>query len=36
MNLYETIKAAITTRQAAESFGIGVNKHCRQYTFYFP
>ena len=27
MNLYETIKAAITTRQAAESFGIGVNKH---------
>ena len=27
MNLYETIKAAVTTRQAAESFGIGVNKH---------
>ena len=27
MNLYETIKAAVTTRQAAESFGIGVSKH---------
>ena len=27
MKLYETIKAAVTTRQAAESFGIGVNKH---------
>ena len=27
MNLYETVKAAVTTRQAAESFGIGVNKH---------
>ena len=27
MNLYETIKAAVTTRQAAESFGLAVNKH---------
>ena len=27
MNLYETIKAAVTTRQAAESFGIGVSRH---------
>ena len=27
MKLYETIKAAVTTRQAAESFGIGVNRH---------
>ena len=27
MNLYETIKAAVTTRQAAESFGIRVNKN---------
>ena len=27
MKLYETIKAAVTARQAAESFGIGVNKH---------
>lgn len=27
MKLYETIKAAVTARQAAEGFGIGVNKH---------
>ena len=27
MNLYETIKAAVTTRQAAESFGLAVDKH---------
>ena len=27
MNLYETIKAAVTTRQAAESFGFTVDKH---------
>ena len=27
MNLFTTIKAAVTTRQAAESFGIGVNRH---------
>lgn len=27
MNLYETIKAAVTTRQAAESFGLAVSKH---------
>ena len=27
MNLYETIKAAVTTRQAAESFGLTVNQH---------
>ena len=27
MKLYETIKAAVTTRQAAESFGIGVSRH---------
>lgn len=27
MNLYETIKAAVTTRQAAESFGLTVDKH---------
>ena len=27
MNLYETIKAAVTTRQAAESFGLSVDKH---------
>lgn len=27
MNLYETIKAAVTSRQAAESFGIGVSKN---------
>ena len=27
MNLYETIKAAVTTRQAAESFGFAVDKH---------
>lgn len=27
MNLYETVKAAVTTRQAAESFGLTVNKH---------
>ena len=27
MKLYETIKAAVTARQAAENFGIGVNKH---------
>ena len=25
--MYETFKAAVTTRQAAESFGIGVSKH---------
>lgn len=27
MNLYETIKAAVTARQAAESFGLAVNWH---------
>ena len=27
MNMYETIKAAVTTRQAAESFGLAVDKH---------
>ena len=27
MNLYENIKAAVTTRQAAESFGLAVDKH---------
>ena len=27
MNLYETIKAAVTTRRAAESFGLTVDKH---------
>lgn len=27
MNLYETVKAAVTIRQAAESFGLTVNKH---------
>ena len=27
MNLYETIKAAVTTRQAAERFGLTVDKH---------
>ena len=27
MNLYETIKAAVTARQAAESFGLTVDKH---------
>ena len=27
MNLYESIKAAVTTRQAAESFGLTVDKH---------
>ena len=27
MNLYETIKAVVTARQATESFGIRVNKH---------
>ena len=27
MKLYETIKAAVTARQAAESFGLAVNRH---------
>lgn len=27
MNLFNTIKAAVTTRQAAESFGLAVDKH---------
>lgn len=27
MSLYQTIKAAVTTRQAAESFGLVVDKH---------
>ena len=27
MNLYETIEAAVTTRRAAESFGLAVDKH---------
>ena len=27
MNLFSTIKAAVTTRQAAEHFGLAVGKH---------
>ena len=27
MNLFTTIKAAVTTRQAAEHFGLAVDKH---------
>lgn len=27
MNIYNTIKAAVTTRQAAEHFGLAVDKH---------
>ena len=29
MNMYETVKAAVTIRQAAESFGLTVNKHIK-------